>query len=574
MGSITRRKAFSYARISTGAQARGGGIRRQLQDSKEYAEKHGFELVEHLEDVGVSAFKGKNLAPTAALGRFLDAVRGSKVPPGSRLLVESLDRLSRREALKAVSTFIEVLNAGVEITTLMDGKTYTSETTFEELMFSMAAMARAYDESRTKAMRLAAAWRQKREQASTKPMTSWCPSWLRLSHDRDRYEIIEEHARLIRHIFSEAAAGVGSYSIVRRLNERREPHFGRSGVWNISFVSKVLKNPAVLGHFQPHREVDGRRMPDGPVIENYFPAIVDASTFWRVQTGLRERLARGRGRKGHNVANVFPRDMMVCAYCRSPMRFESKSRGKGSFICYAALRGIGCVRARWAYKDFETSALAFIAELDLSSIVNDDSGKGAIVENEISALKGKIAEASEQRDRTFELMQKTTSSTEYVAKRLDEIETARTALEAELEKKEHEHSALTVDRRTLDDVRPVIERLRAPESGGDDSETYRLRSAVASRLRSVVDTILVAPAGASLSTVRPGAEPVVEQGANRRRYFVVVLKNGSFRTVYPHDDDPTKFEQQVVSIKDAGSVQVAYPEVSITVFPSRDIKRR
>jgi DNA invertase Pin-like site-specific DNA recombinase len=317
MGSTDRRKAFSYVRISTGIQARGGGIRRQLQESREYAERHGFDLQEEnqLADVGVSAFKGKNLAPTAALGRFLEAVRAGKIPRRSVLLIESLDRLSRREALSAVGTFIDVLKAGIDIHTLTDGKIYTAETTFEELMFSIAIMTRAYDESKVKSVRLRAAWRQKRELAGTKPMTKWCPSWLRLSSDRTRYEVIEDRAKVIRHIFSEAAAGVGSYSIARRLNERRVPHFRRSRGWHFSFISKALKNPAVYGLFQPHKVVNGRRRPDGDPIQNYFPAIVEESVFNRVQLGLSERLKRGRGRKGQRVTNLFPRSMLVCAYC-------------------------------------------------------------------------------------------------------------------------------------------------------------------------------------------------------------------------------------------------------------------
>jgi DNA invertase Pin-like site-specific DNA recombinase len=545
MGSIKRRKAFSYARISTGTQTRGSGIQRQLQDSREYAERHGFELVEQLEEVG-SAFKGKNLAPTAVLGRFLDAVRAGRVPPGSRLLIESLDRLSRTEALKAIGTFIAVLTAGIEITTLVDGKTYTAETTFEELHFSMGIMHRAHDESKTKSMRLKATWQLKKEQASTKPMTAWCPSWLKLSQDRSRYEVIEDRAHLIRHIFSEAASGVGSYSIVRRLNERREPHFGRSGVWNISFVSKVLKNPAVLGHFQPCKEVNGRRMPDGPVIENYFPEIVDAHTFRRVQIGLRERLARGRGRKGHNVANVFPRDMMVCAYCGSSMRFESKSRGEGSFICYAALRGIDCVRVRWAYRDFETAFLHWVREVDLSSIMrSDESGRTAALE------------------KTYRLLD-TGAATDFIAGKLREVESEKVALEMQLREKERERTTSAID--PISDVRELVARLQA-HAGDDDEETYRLRSAVASRLRSIVEIIEVAPAGkAPLHRVaidalkKQGREVTYERLPDYDLpYFAVRLVDGTLRTVWPDPKDPTRFTQQLFST-DAGEALRITPE--------------
>jgi DNA invertase Pin-like site-specific DNA recombinase len=568
MGSADRRKAFSYVRISSGTQARGGGIRRQLQESREYAEHHGFELVEHLEDIGVSAFQGKNQAPTAALGRFLEAMRTGKVPSGSRLLIESLDRLSRREALKAVGIFIEILTAGVEITTLMDGRTYTAATTFEELMFCVTIMMRAHEESMTKSKRLKAAWRQKKERAGTKPMTAWCPSWLRLSRDRSRYEVVEDRARVIRHIFSEAAAGVGSYSIVRRLNEHREPHFGRSRVWNLSFVSKVLTNLAVMGHFQPHKVVDGRRVPDGPIIEDYFPKIVDAETFRRVQNGLRERLQRGRGRKGHNVANLFPRDMMTCAYCRSSMRYESKGRGKGSFICYAALRGVNCVRARWSASDLEASILAFCREVELEGIIHgeDETRRTSVLESEIETLKDELTMVGEKMEKTYDLMD-TGAATAFISGKLRELEERQTIIETELREKEAERAQMSATgsaREGSEHLRSMIEKLQGTDDAGED--VFRLRSAISSRLRSIVTMILVAPEGhAPFIRKAIADEPnvpasVVDHEAYDRRYFGVGFRDGTVRVVIPDRDDPLRFDVQVVGTKGGTAGTVIDPD--------------
>src|SRR5690606_33715882 len=88
--------AYSYVRMSTDAQQKCDSLRRQTELSKAYAERSGLTLVEDfkLHDIGVSAFKGDNAA-TGALRRFLEAVENGKIPQGSYLLVESLDRLSR-----------------------------------------------------------------------------------------------------------------------------------------------------------------------------------------------------------------------------------------------------------------------------------------------------------------------------------------------------------------------------------------------------------------------------------------------------------------------------------------------
>jgi len=93
-------QAFSYIRMSTDAQLLGDSRRRQLDASAKFAHEHGLLLVEDfkLEDIGVSAFKGANVA-SGAFGRFLEAVRSGKIAKGSYLLVESLDRLSRQAQL-------------------------------------------------------------------------------------------------------------------------------------------------------------------------------------------------------------------------------------------------------------------------------------------------------------------------------------------------------------------------------------------------------------------------------------------------------------------------------------------
>ena len=47
------------------------------------------------------------------------------VPPESILLIESLDRLSRAEVLEAHALFLQIINAGITIVTLIDGRSYS-----------------------------------------------------------------------------------------------------------------------------------------------------------------------------------------------------------------------------------------------------------------------------------------------------------------------------------------------------------------------------------------------------------------------------------------------------------------
>src|SRR5689334_6886495 len=120
------RKAFSYLRFSRPEQMKGDSLRRQLEASAKYADEHGLELDESLQDRGVSAYRGKNRTE-GALARFLDRVRSGDVKRGSVLLVESLDRLSREQVMSALSLFLDIVRAGITIVTLADNQTYSEE---------------------------------------------------------------------------------------------------------------------------------------------------------------------------------------------------------------------------------------------------------------------------------------------------------------------------------------------------------------------------------------------------------------------------------------------------------------
>jgi DNA invertase Pin-like site-specific DNA recombinase len=111
--------AFSYIRMSTDAQP----LRRQLEQSRAYAAQHGWNHVEELRDIGLSAYHGKHLTK-GAWGHFVELVRENKIPKGTFLIIESFDRTDRRTLLKAHALFIELVMAGLNVVTLSDGSRY------------------------------------------------------------------------------------------------------------------------------------------------------------------------------------------------------------------------------------------------------------------------------------------------------------------------------------------------------------------------------------------------------------------------------------------------------------------
>ena len=562
-------RAYSYLRMSTDLQLKGDSRRRQLEASRAYAESEGLALADdaQLEDIGISAYKGAN-ARDGALGQFLAAVKSGSVERGSYLIVESLDRLSREEILPAHTLFLSIVQAGINLVTLTDKRVYRAKTTnLVDMITSLVIMERAHEESKTKSMRVGAAWKNKRSKAvAGQPMTARCPAWLQLSADRKSYEVIPERVKLVREIFADTAAGIGMFSIATRLNKAGVPAFvGKKG-WHRSYVAKTLENRAVLGEFQPHVKVDGRRIPDGEPIAGYFPAIISETLFFQAQHSKSQRSmgGSGSGRKGPGYANLFT-GIARCAYCKSTMAFENKgigSRGGTYLVCGNAQRGKGCQATRWRYQDFEASFLAFVEELDLESIISasDDAEKRKTLEEELASLRGELSSVSTLMDSTYAVL-RAGGPPEFVAGKLNELSANQLELKARLTSKEAEQRDFNArDSRfytSREEIKDLVSNLQKPPTG----ELYKVRAQIASRLKVLVETLLVAPLGerpkmrSSIEQLRTTddagdvidyMEQLAAHPDQSRRYFVVGFRDAAMRAVFPVYGDPLRFEQQVV----------------------------
>ena len=248
--------AYSYVRFSTPEQIKGDSIRRQVELSQKYAETHSLTLDDSLQltDLGVSAFNSANAA-TGKLGLFISAIESGAVKPGSYLLVESLDRLSRAEVMTALTQFTSILSKNISIVTLADNRVYTKDSINDigNLMYSLMVMSRAHEESLTKSKRLSAAWENKRQKArdSGHKITKTCPAWVELKNDV--FHIIPERIEVVKQIFKMALDGMGYVSIAKRLNLEHTKTFDAGGKssngWYTSYVVRILKNPAVFGQF-------------------------------------------------------------------------------------------------------------------------------------------------------------------------------------------------------------------------------------------------------------------------------------------------------------------------------------
>ena len=185
-----------------------------------------------------------------------------------------------------------------------------------------------------------------------------CPAWLGLSNDRTSFVFMPDRAEIVRIIFEASISGLGGYTIANQLNAKKVPAFGPSPKWDQSTIHYMLRNRATIGEHQPKRIRNGKRIPEGDPISNFYPAVIEESLFLAAQIARQKNLVSGRGRKGRLITNLF-RGIPTCAYCASPVKFKSKSNIK-SLICSTVIENHGCYRMAWSYKDFESSFLEFV----------------------------------------------------------------------------------------------------------------------------------------------------------------------------------------------------------------------
>ena len=525
--------AYSYIRMSSPEQIKGDSLRRQMQASQQYADQRGLTLDNSLRDLGISAYRGAQ-RDRGALGAFLALVQSGQIPTGSVLIVESLDRLSREAALEATKQFYDIILAGITIVTLSDGVEYSRETIGQDwtkLLIGLTIMVRAHEESSVKSARISSAWQEKRRKAASQKtaMTARCPAWIELSDER--YNLIPERAAIVQRIFDDTIGGIGKNVLVRTLNRERVPVFGRGTGWHMSYVQKILESEASFGRYQPHRLAEGRRVPDGDPINNYFPAAVSEQTYWQAAAAREARKAKG-GRRGETYVSLLS-GLSRCGCCGDAMvnvNKGQKPKGGRYIECSKLRRGLPCDnQRRWPLSEVESIVLDRIQDVDFSRIMGADD-PAVSLKAELAAARSQLEESERRRANLIAAIETLSSDeieTTGIGERLKSL-----ALELKLAKKhtvdtESMLSAATSAPADLSAHLDALEKLRHHLSAASGYDLFRLRAGIAQHLREVVSVIRFFP-GAILANYRlpPNRNSTEEDVDQSRTQFFLYLEEG------------------------------------------------
>ena len=365
--------AFSYIRFSSPQQKLGDSLRRQLERTAHYCAAHGLKLDESLRDEGYSAFSGTH-RKRGALGRFIKRVEAGEIPTGSVLIVEAFDRLSRQTARHAFNQFSDLLDAGIEIVTLVDGRRYTAESVDSnagELFMSIGMMLGAHTELKNKADRTRHNWTQRRGTIRT-----MVPAWI--IKDGDKPILNEPKTEIIRRIFRDILAK-GTDLIAKELNDegvaflctrkrRRD-----KAIWNRSTIQKLVRGRQVLGYQEVAQSVNGVRKVSGEL--KLYPNVVTEQQWQAAQAAIDGRkVGPGTGRNVTRFTNLYG-SLARCGVCGDRMRVAQRGRTrKFSYIACSASLHRKCTHAKYHRLDHvDANVLALLSNLTWQDDAPDDN---------------------------------------------------------------------------------------------------------------------------------------------------------------------------------------------------------
>jgi len=380
--------AYSYIRFSSKKQEQNDSVKRQTRLRDEWLRQNPqmtLDTTISLQDLGVSAFRGRNLDPEwGDLGKFIDLAerQDSPIEKGSVLLLERLDRFSRQRVSIAYTALVRLVHAGINVVVLDPVAHQINRENIDQLHVVLPIVTNlclAHEQSREKSNRVTYAWISRREdaRAGKKIFTKRLPAWLRYNEQTNQLELDKASANAVRHIFKRTSEGIGQVQLVREMNHRFPPIApqkpnGNAPKWNTSYICKILNDRSVIGEFQPHTMKEGKkRVPDGDPIVNYFPRVISDELFYQsqYQKSLRKK---EKSRNESTFINLFTG--LVVNYADSHVMQIQTSRTKrkdGSvylqkrLLSYGNRRGIAG-SCPWGidYYPFEKVILHALSELN------------------------------------------------------------------------------------------------------------------------------------------------------------------------------------------------------------------
>jgi DNA invertase Pin-like site-specific DNA recombinase len=483
--------AYLYVRFSSSKQEDGSSRDRQLQDGRALIERMGWTEVELIEDLGRSAWKGDHLTK-GNLGKFAKRIVAGEIPPGSVIVVEELDRLSRQKARVTQRWIEDVCDTGVKIATVRGGRVYDADNLTENLMniFEVLMKAQAaWEYVERLAYRVKRSYDERLKQAriDNTAIGTVGPAWLKAVGKRPnvKWETIPERVKIVREIFDMAVAGKAPWAIAKEFNDRGELSF--TGIkWERTSIVKILRNRAIDGDYVIGEGKNQK--PTGEVLLGYYKTgepIVPLDVVAEARAMLdRRSIRKGKGRNSGKITNLFGQKLR-CGECGG--RMMTTGEQSRYLTCYEAQRSSSCSNKRtYRYRPFEGAALDSILHLALDETFFRQAQKSNHIGVEIAGVEKAIRDRTAETVRLWDILKRIESPTGQ--KTLEETEIQIRGLKSKLVGLNAER-AMAQGAASAEAHLARIHRIRDALSHPDDEVRLPARLRVSEAVQSVLQTI-------------------------------------------------------------------------------------
>lgn len=425
---VTMQRVISYTRFSSRRQAKGDSYRRQTEMALTWCRDNSLELDTSLvlEDLGESAYSGAN-AKRGALGVLQRLCQDGKLEPGTILLVEAFDRITRLPLPDAYELLLSLINNGLTIVTLTDRKVWNREgmKSLESFMMSLLSLYRGFQESEYKSTRLRETFQSHRNMVSRQAFGS-APGWLYREDKTKPWLVIEELATVVRKVFEMSAKGYGSKSISRIANEEKWPVPTKlnktEGRWHAQMPGQILRNRAVLGEHEFRirtHEAQAKHwhgIGTGMVIPDFYPRIVSDELWSSSRASISTRSIVKR--RDTHYYNIFA-GLLYCGYCGAPMqrRSEPNGNGKGQTACSDRLAGL----TKCPSSAVNRSDPSILDNIYIFNCYSLGTNSGEKIIEELALIDSQIANKNEQSTRIANAIAVTAGSVDALITKAQEL---------------------------------------------------------------------------------------------------------------------------------------------------------
>jgi DNA invertase Pin-like site-specific DNA recombinase len=274
------------------------------------------------------------LSRRAEFQRLLTDCRNGKI---DMIIAKSISRFARN-TLTALETLRELKALGVDV--YFERENIRTASAEGELLITLLA---SFAEEESRSASENCKWRIRKMFKAGRPSTGNLLGYRLID---GKLRLIEDEAPIVRQIFADYLAGMGTTAIAKKLNRQGIPTM-HGGPWKANTVAKILKNEKYVGdlllqkYFKPDPVTKKEYLNKGELpmyyIKDAHEGVIERDLFEQVQAEILKRAIRHPTKpKSEQVSHIFA-GLIRCGSCGAPYKWKTTAAGtkyaKPVWIC-------------------------------------------------------------------------------------------------------------------------------------------------------------------------------------------------------------------------------------------------